>query len=304
MTNEQKWKSWDNSFNTVAFIIAILLIIPLAPLVNRYIPPIILGGFNLDIIIAFTITILVIFMLLRFAKIVVGICFILLLFIFTINQFSENRYGFSDVFNDYKSLVVQNWGNKGAKLIDLELLPSYNDNPYSRIARRLSTKVDYKDSLVRNYAVERSLEFFDEYHAKFGPIVRQLSLFKAINSRFKYVHDSQRDEYFASPRETILNGLGGDCDDHTILMVSTMKAIGARTRMVLTEGHVYPELYCGDKKGFDRMKEAIELLFANVISGQLFYHEENGEYWINLDYSARHPGGPYSNPKAYAIIED
>ena len=56
------------------------------------------------------------------------------------------------------------------------------------------------------------------------------------------------------------NGMGGDCDDHTILMVSALKAIGAHCRMVLTEGHLYPELLCGDEKAFEVMQSAIILL--------------------------------------------
>ena len=37
-------------------------------------------------------------------------------------------------------------------------------------------------------------------------------------------------------------------------------------------------------------------------SGNIYYHEDNGQFWLNLDYSARHPGGPYVSDKAFAII--
>jgi hypothetical protein len=99
-----------------------------------------------------------------------------------------------------------------------------------------------------------------------------------------------------------MNGLGGDCDDHSLLMVSALKAIGVHSRMVLTEGHLYPELFCGDEKTFEKINTAIMSLFSKDVKGNIYYHEENGSYWLNLDYSARHPGGPYVSDKAFAII--
>lgn len=296
-------KNWWNTINTVSFILGVLMIPPAALFLNRFIPPILINNFNIDLVISVLITFLLIYLIFRVAKLLVIILSLVALIVITINQFTNQQYNFTNVYNDYKNFVQQNWQTKGTKLIDLELLASGGESPYTRVAKKIAAKIDHQDSIVRNFAVTQSLQYFDEYHIKFGTIVRQLSLFKSINSQFKYVPDAYRDEYFATANETITNGLGGDCDDHTILMMSAMKAIGARTRLVLTDRHVYPELYCGDEKSFNRMKEAIELFFAGSINNQLFYHEENGEYWINLDYSAKHPGGPYSSPTAYAIIE-
>lgn len=73
--------------------------------------------------------------------------------------------------------------------------------------------------------------------------------------------------------------------------------------MVLTEGHLYPELYCGDKTEFEKVQQAIIHLFGNEKINNIYFRENNGEYWLNLDYSARHPGGPYVSDKVFAIIE-
>jgi hypothetical protein len=218
------------------------------------------------------------------------------------NQFN-NGYGLKSMIRDYRSMVENNWGKNDNKEKSLVVTPSFFDGPLTKTVKTLQSKVDYKDSVVRNFAVQRSLEYFDDYHMKYGSMVRVLSLFKYINSNFKYVSDSERDEYFAGPRETILNGMGGDCDDHTLLMVSALKAIGGHVRMVLTEGHLYPELLCGDQKSFERMQQAIVYLFGNEAIDNMYYHEQNGQYWINLDYSAKYPGGPYVSEIAYAIIE-
>lgn len=133
-------------------------------------------------------------------------------------------------------------------------------------------------------------------------VTRQLSLFKHINENFNYVPDALRDEYFATPRETILNGLGGDCDDHSILMASAMMSIGAKCRLVVIEGHMYPELYVGSRDDYEVMQQAIVQLFRDVKVDKIFYHETNGEYWINLDYTAKHPGGHYLNNNVRYII--
>jgi hypothetical protein len=281
--------------------ISILTILPLAPLINRYIPPMIVGNWNLDLTISIILAGAVTWLILRLFRFLIIPAVGLLILVLLYNQLT-NGYGFGSMISDYRSMVENNWGKKGEKEIDLVVTPTFFEGPLTKTTKSLQSKVNYKDSLVRNFAVTNSLESFDQYHLKYGSIVRILSLFKHINSNFKYVPDSERDEYFATPRETILNGLGGDCDDHAILMVSAMKAIGGHCRMVLTDGHLYPELYCGDQKLFEKMQQAIIHLFGNEAIDNMYYHEQNGQYWINLDYTARYPGGPYVSETAYAII--
>ena len=283
-------------------IIGILTVVPLAPLINRYIPPLIIGTWNLDLIVSVLIAILFTWTILRLFHFLLIPAFILFSVVLVYNQVTDG-YGFKRMINDYQAMVKNNWGKKEEKEINLVLTPSIFDGPLTKTVKSLQAKIDHKDSVLRNFAVSHSLDFFDEYVPKYGSIVRTLSLFKYINNNFKYVSDSERDEYFATPRETILNGLGGDCDDHSILMVSALKSIGAHCRMILTEGHLYPELLCGDKRDFEKMQNAILYLFGRDVSSNIYYHEQNGQYWINLDYSARYPGGPYASEKAFAIIE-
>ena len=283
-------------------IVSILTILPLAPLINRYIPPLMIGDWNLDLTVSLLLAGLATWLILRLFRFLlipaVALCVLVLIY----NQLT-NGYGFSSMVTDYKSMVENNWGRNGQKETDLVLTPGIFDGPLTKTIKALQSKVNSSDSVVRNFAVQHSLDNFDEYHTKYGPIVRTLSLFKYINSNFKYVSDSERDEYFATARETILNGMGGDCDDHSIVMVSCLKAIGAHCRMVLSEGHLYPELYAGDKKAFDHLQQAIIYLFSDRPIDNIYYHEQDGKYWINLDYTAKHPGGPYLSEKAYAIID-
>jgi hypothetical protein len=291
-----------NVKNFLLVAIGLLTIVPLAPVINRYLPPVLVGSFNLDLILSLVLAALFTWLVLRIFRFLLIPAVIFLVVVVFYNQFT-NGYGFKSMINDYRSMVENNWGNNDKKEKNLVVSASFFDGPLTKTVKSLQSKVDFKDSLVRNFAVQHSLDYFDEYHMKYGSMVRLLSLFKYINSNFKYVSDSERDEYFANPRETILNGMGGDCDDHTLLMVSCLKAIGGHVRMVLTEGHLYPELLAGDEKSFERMQQAIVYLFGNEAIDNMYYHEQNGQYWLNLDYSAKYPGGPYVSEIAYAIIE-
>jgi len=73
--------------------------------------------------------------------------------------------------------------------------------------------------------------------------------------------------------------------------------------VVIVEGHMYPEMYVGNKKQFDIMQQAIIQLYGDERIRGLYYHENNGEYWINLDYTEPHPGGRYMDDKVLLVIE-
>ncbi len=284
-------------------LLGLLTVIPLAPLVNRIIPPIIIGNFNADLVVAILISFVFIRFILWIFRPLIIPSFIMVVVV-VLFQFFAHSYNLQSMVNDYRNMVMQNWKNKDKKEKELFLIKSsLFDTDVEMAVKGMKSKMNYKDSVVRNFAVTHSLDYFDEAYPKYGFYVRFLSLFKYINSNFKYVSDAQRDEYYATARETIESKLGGDCDDHTILMISTMRAIGAKCRMVLSVDHVYPELLCGDKQNFLKFQNAITDLFYDQPFSGLYYREENGQYWINLDYTARHPGGPYVDNKAYAVVE-
>ncbi len=292
---------YRNLRRITTLVIGMLIVLPLAPIINRYVPPLMLGTWNFDLIVSVLVASLITIVIVRIFRALLIPLLVIFAGIVLYSQITNGR-GFGSVINDYQVMVKSNWGKKEQKETDLVVAPAFFDGPLTRTVKAIEGKVDHRDSIVRNFAVKHSLENFNEFYPKYGNLVRTLSLFKYINGNFKYVPDAQRDEYFSTARETILNGMGGDCDDHSILMVSALQAIGARCRMVLTEGHLYPELYCGDDKSFDTYNAAILALFNKEVKGNIYYHEYAGEFWINLDYSAPHPGGPYVSEKAYAII--
>ncbi|MBO9729003.1 MAG: transglutaminase domain-containing protein [Chitinophaga sp.] len=284
-------------------LLSLLTLALLAPYINRFIPPLVANGWHVDLLVAVAVSFCVVYLLRWIFRPLIIPIFLLACSVMVFNKYT-GRYTFSNVLNDYKGMVQGNLGAKDSKQLDiLSFYPRRVESYRDKTVRGIREKVNFQDSVVRNFSVQHSLDYYDQYFYKYGKITRFLSLFRYINNHFKYVLDSRRDEYFATPQETIKNGLGGDCDDHSILMTSCLQSIGARCRIVLIKGHAYPELYCGDREDFEIMKQAIVTLFPKPVVTEIYYHELKGEYWINLDYTARHPGGPYMNDKVYALIE-
>lgn len=283
--------------------VGVLIIIPLAPIICRFLPPVMVGEYNIDLIVAFIGTVAIVRVLMWLVRPML-IPLVVLVIAYVGYLQVKGAYTYHDIIDDYKSQVRQNWKIKEEKESDmLNANPAFFDNIQSRTARLVKAKIHPTDSLVRNFAIAHSLDYFGEYKPKYGQLARYLSLFKYINQNFKYVPDPERDEYYATARETILNGLGGDCDDHSILMATCMESIGATCRLVVIKDHMYPELYVGDKEKFFIIQKAILQMFDNYAIDRIYYHESKGEYWINLDYTAHYPGGRYLNDNVKLVID-
>lgn len=303
MTFPSPAKHYKSTQHVLSTIAGVLIIIPLSPLICRFVPPIMLGSYNVDMLLAVLTAIALIRLLLWLVRPLIIPALALLLGLLIFNQFA-GRYGFNNVFDDYKTLAIANWEVRDQKQTDLlSINPGLFENADSKGTREIKSKIRVTDSIVRNFSVKHSLDYFKEYQGKYAMLTRHLSLFKYINSNFNYVPDAQRDEYFATARETIQDGLAGDCDDHSILMANCLMSIGAKCRLVIVEGHMYPEMYVGDKADWEVMQQAVVQLFNEQKVKNIFYHENNGEYWINLDYTAKHPGGPYMNDKLKLMVE-
>lgn len=297
----QASKHYEQARDLFSCIAGVLIIIPLAPFICKFIPPILIAGFNADLLIATLIAILLISLIFWILRSLLLPLIVIAIALLSYNQYRE-LYGFTHVLNDYKTVAYNNWSMRQLKQNENQNIPiKIFDNEAANVTKAIQAKLTYKDSLVRNFSVKHSLDYFSTYEKKFGVNTRYLSLFKYINQHFKYVPDAQRDEYYATPGETIMNGLGGDCDDHSILMASCLISIGATCRLVIIEGHIYPEIYAGNKKTFEEMEQAIIWLFPES-QGKIYHHAYNGDYWINLDYTATHPGGPYAGDKIKLMI--
>ncbi|TDW97302.1 transglutaminase-like domain-containing protein [Dinghuibacter silviterrae] len=292
---------YENTKVFLSEIFGFLALLPLGLLINRFLPNVQIHHFVVTMIFSFLVALVVIRIMIDLFRPLVIPATLLLFSVLVYNQLSGG-YTLVNAVHDYSHYVTGNWNARDQKEISsLNVVPDLWGDSRTQLADTLRSRATITDPMVRNFAVKHSLESFDNAFPKYQMVARELSLFKYINHNFKYVPDPKDNEYYATPKETILNGLGGDCDDHAILMGSCMEAIGAQARLVVIKGHMYPELYVGNKADFDTFQQAVRTLFADEHVDRIFYHAHNGEYWVNLDYSAPYPGGPYLNNEVYLV---
>lgn len=286
----------------ILIFVNVIFSVILAAFTVQFFPPIFLINVQIDLfLLIFIYFILFQFIIIQFVKrcivyVYFGIIFFVILF--SASGFSWN---FNTIYHNAQINIVQLFSSISSQVA---IIPAADAvAPHISLQQRIQQKVDYKDSAVRTFAVKNSLLYFDEYYFKFGQTCRHLSLFKYIRENFKYVRDPNGFDYFAPPAESI-QLLAGDCDDYSIMMASTLKAIGANVRIIWAPGHVYPELYCGNKKKFDKYAGAIYSFFEKEIGDKKIYYrlDKNGDYWINLDYTDNYPGARYYSEEVLSII--
>ncbi|MEM0331299.1 MAG: hypothetical protein QXW84_08015 [Archaeoglobaceae archaeon] len=106
----------------------------------------------------------------------------------------------------------------------------------------------------------------------------------------------------AKASETIENGLVGDCDDYAILMSALVLSIGLSPRIVIVEGHAYPELYLGKDDYCQEMVKSLANKFRDTI---YYYKDSDGKCWLSLDWTSSHIGGkPLSDKRKMVIYPD
>lgn len=212
------------------------------------------------------------------------------------------KYGYINFYNDYKVLLYSMANSPNPEHIAINEVKSFP------LKSQVTAAVDYKTNTVRNLAVKLAsknfYKFKESMHNKHRVTIQSFSIFKEINSRWNYVSDPESSEYFAKASETA-DLFAGDCDDHAVFMSACIKAIGGRPRMIHTTGHLYPEIYIGNKQDLEEINYLIrEELFVDETKGNsLHYHvDENDNIWLNLDYTERYPGGRFMDEEILGII--
>lgn len=121
-------------------------------------------------------------------------------------------------------------------------------------------------------------------------------IFDYCYKKWRYVNDPKGHEYVARASESIASYLTGDCDDFAVLMASCLLAVGAdicvNTGDNPSGGHAFTEV---DISPFSESEvlTMIKERFDNYNISQLNTRNANGKKWLNLDWQASYPGGPY-----------
>jgi hypothetical protein len=202
-------------------------------------------------------------------------------------------YGFKSVYDDYKYMMYfMSESPNPESIIISKLLPFPNK-------AKIIKAIEFENPKVRNFAIMATTKHFKDVRGfnEYSTIIQCFAVFKEINSRWNYVSDPKGKDYIAEASESI-QYLSGDCDDHSILMAACVKSIGGTPRLIHADGHIYPELLIGSKKDFERVNYIIkEVLFKEEAKNKIInYHiDEYHQIWLNLDYTAKYPGGPFLN---------
>jgi hypothetical protein len=288
-------KPWDD---VIIFVMNILIAIPLFIIAHQNLIEL-NWIFNLDRILLFLLMIVVIQLILRLLRTIIIICifiYILVLFYGT----ASGNYGFNSVFEDYDSMLYTMSDNPNPQdIIIAKLLPFPNKS-------KIINAIEYENPRVRNFAVMATSKNFKNIkgYSDYRTLIQCFAVFKEINSRWNYVSDPKDGDYIATASES-LSYFSGDCDDHSILMAASVRAIGGTPRLIHTKGHIYPEILIGTLNDL----ETVNYLIKNVLfekesyKKQLHYHiDERGQVWLNLDYTAKYPGGPFMSEEILGAL--
>ncbi|HNU57195.1 MAG TPA: transglutaminase domain-containing protein, partial [Flavobacteriales bacterium] len=233
----------------IVYLVAVLLALPLYLIIYPFIPELVLpigDGIRAEHFITFACVLIAFIVLVRRFRTGVYIVLMTGLVVITFTSLA-GRYSFADLYRDYAELLGSLRDTSPNAPLAARKLAPFND------ADRLKTILSGTDATVRREAVRMATANFSE--VKVGSdeftMVQAFSIFKEINSRWRYVSDVKGGEYFAPPAES-LELMAGDCDDHALLMAACIRAIGGQVRLVRTEGHVYPELLIGTEAQLER----------------------------------------------------
>ena len=288
-------RPWDM---VIIFLLNILIAIPVFIIIHQNIidPQ---WPFQIDRVLLFVLIVVVIQLVLRLMRRIIIICIALYMVALVFGSLSGN-YGFYSVFEDYRFMIyTMSDSSNPQDLILSRLLPFPNKS-------RIFNAVEYENPKIRNFALMATTKDFKDVrgYPKYRTLIQCFAVFKEINSRWNYVSDPKGREYIADASESLLY-FSGDCDDHSILMASCVKAIGGTPRLIHTGGHIYPEILIGNKADLETINYLIKkVLFVKESNGkQLHYHiDERGQVWLNLDYTATYPGGPFMSEEILGAL--
>ena len=293
--NLQVKKPWDN---VIIFALNILIAIPVFIIIHHN--TIDFGlYFQVDRVVLFILILAAIQLILRLLKTVIIICIALyLIALFYGTLFGG--YGFITVFEDYQSMMYSMSYNPNPQdLIVSKLLPFPNKS-------KVLNAIEYENPKVRNFAIMATTKHLKEMrnYGKYRTLIQCFAVFKEINSRWNYVSDPKGSDYIARASESLFY-FSGDCDDHSILMAASVRAIGGTPRLIHTGGHIYPEILIGNQRDMESINYLIkEILFKEESKDkQLHYHiDEREQVWLNLDYTAKYPGGPFMHEEILGAL--
>jgi hypothetical protein len=288
-------KPWDRF---VIFLLSVLITIPLFIVLHQNIidPQ---WYFGLDRVLMFILVLLAIFGLMYILRTIIIVCLVFYFLLLIYGSLFGN-FSFNSVYDDYNSMLYSMNNNPFPEdIIIAKLLPFPNK-------KEIIKAIEFENPKVRNFAIMATTKNFKDVkgYPEYRNLIQCFAVFKEINRRWHYVNDPKNGDYIATAQESLMY-FSGDCDDHSILMAATIKSIGGTPRLIHTKGHIYPEILIGSMKDLEKVNFLIKnILFVEESKNkQLNYHiDEHNQIWLNLDYTAKYPGGPFMSEEILGAL--
>ena len=161
---------------------------------------------------------------------------------------------------------------------------------------------DYMNPVTRDFAVKQAGKSAGEYNV--GQICEIFSSIRPPN--WHYVNDPKGTEFFSKASRTISEtNLSGDCDDFAVLMYSMINAIGGEARINFVwgvqGGHAFTEVNVSEFSP-SNIENTILRMYPGFQINTIYYQKDNGKIWLNLDWWAAYPGGPYTDYSKEMIL--
>lgn len=178
------------------------------------------------------------------------------------------------------------------------------DSKYDTRAAAISKAMDYTNPITRDFAVS----IIPQLHGGDYNTAQICDLWETVYKKWTYVNDPNGEDYVSPASRTIQIGLKGDCDDFAVTIGSIILAIGGSSRIVSAYnqegGHAYAEvLVCKSEKCIKNIASYIGKRYG---AKHISYHTETNDgvtnYWLNLDWQSRFPGGDYFHDSGEIII--
>ena len=175
---------------------------------------------------------------------------------------------------------------------------NFHDSQYNFQTSKLTIyqkAMDVENPVTRKYALELAKNNPGTYNFR-----QVFSIYDDLINNWNYVNDPVSKDLVSKASFSIDVGLTGDCDDYAITMASLIECIGGRTRIISAtkgdSGHAYAEVFVGDKTRKQELIKGLNKRYGRLYKNKIAVHfslDDNGNYWLNLDWTAKHPGGKY-----------
>jgi hypothetical protein len=242
---------------------------------------------------------------------------LIIFFLLTLSMATANAEEMPFIFSkDYESIAdfsSDQMEDISASNENLKGIPA--DMSQSNGRKDMLERVEPRNSIVRQEAALLAEMYPGDHNIEqICSIFGHLRNGNGTIKKWSYINDPRGSNYYEYANESILLGKAGgysgtgDCDDFAILMSALVESIGGTTRIVIAShdngdsGHAFTEVYLGqdDKQGC-MVERIISWLMDKYNTNEIYTHidPDTKDVWLNLDWSADHPGGGYYKADEY-----